>query len=149
LGLDLVLPPGHLLWLGDVTESYRFIGAAWARTLRRFGIPARLVDVPTARVAPPDDAVSCWTRLVCFGSLSPYEITVDGRKLVGLAQVRRRHGVLLQGALLYASGVDLLASVLQLPARERQHVRDALTQRIVGLDELATDLPSRDAVASA
>jgi lipoate-protein ligase A len=36
---------------------------------------------------------------VCFETPSHYEITVDGRKLVGSAQVRRRQGVLQHGTL--------------------------------------------------
>ncbi len=35
-------------------------------------------------------------RRACCGSLSPYEVAIGARKLVGLAQVRRRGGVLFQ-----------------------------------------------------
>jgi lipoate-protein ligase A len=148
LGLDLALPPGHPLCCSDVTESYRFVGEAWERALRRLGMPATLVDVPTARAARRDDPLSRLAQLACFGSLSPYEIMVDGRKLVGLAQVRRRQGTLFQASLQYVAGVDLLAAVLQLSSVERSQVREALRRRMVGLDEL-TSKPAPMAVVAA
>src|SRR5207248_3433331 len=49
LGLDVVLPPGDPLWLGDLTQSYRWLGAAWTEALRSFGVPATLVSVQAAR----------------------------------------------------------------------------------------------------
>ncbi|HUS14822.1 MAG TPA: hypothetical protein VM536_07360, partial [Chloroflexia bacterium] len=105
LSLDIALPPGHALAPPDVTESYRWLGEAWLDALESLGVrDARLVTIAEVRAAPyrpprrlpPAGALSDedLVRLACFGGLSPYEVAIGPRKLVGLAQVRRRGGVL-------------------------------------------------------
>jgi len=59
------------------------------------------------------------------------------------------HGALPQASLLYSSGGDVLASALQVSSAERTQVREALSRRMVGLDEFATELPPMDAIAVA
>ena len=41
-----------------------------------------------------------WSRQVCFAGLGPGEVTVAGRKVVGVAQRRTRHGARFQVAAL-------------------------------------------------
>ena len=41
-----------------------------------------------------------WCRQICFAGIGPGEVTVDGRKVVGLAQRRTRAGALFQCAAL-------------------------------------------------
>jgi lipoate-protein ligase A len=134
LGLDILLPHGHPLAISDVVEAYRWLGIGWTETLRQFGLDARLVSIAEARAAPPPppelaDAI----RLACFGALSPYEVVVGGRKVVGLAQLRRRN-VLLQ------SGVHLRFDALELarhlaPDRIEQ-LAGELERRAAGLADI-------------
>src|SRR5207253_10286832 len=83
----------------------------------------------------------------CYGVLSPYEVVVGAKKLVGLAQVRRRH------AALFVFGVLLrnqshLAEYLQVPDEATRHqLRGELMDRTVGLAELTSR--SASAVAEA
>lgn len=102
LGLDIALPSGHPLVLPDIVESYRWLGEVWAEALTTLGADVHLVSIAEARAAagigrPHSELI----RLACFGSLSPYEVVAGHRKLVGLAQVRRRTATLFQ------SGVHL------------------------------------------
>lgn len=98
LGLSVVLPAGHALVRGGAVPAYRWLGEALAGVLRRFGIAATAL-APTALPASRTDDPLAWA---CYGGLSPWEVVAQEKKLVGLAQVRRRTGVLLVGGLLLA-----------------------------------------------
>lgn len=102
LGVSVVLPREHE-WLGEgLLESYRRLGMVHAAVLAKLGVAAQLlapwqVEEANDRLGPRAD----WA---CFGSLSPWELVdAQGRKLVGLAQRRRRTGVLLVAGTLIAT----------------------------------------------
>ena len=136
LGLDLVLPAGHPLALADVTRSYAWLGEALAAGLRQLGVDARPVSPEAARsqaaVVPAGDPL----RLACYATLSPYEVVSGGRKLVGLAQARRRAGVLLQAGVLLRWQPERLLSLLAIAPARRDETLTALRTRAVGLDTL-------------
>jgi lipoate---protein ligase len=137
LSLDVALPAGHPLAASDVTRSYRWLGEAWAEALHRLGI-AHARAIPTEEVRaisplPPDDPL----RLACYGTLSPWEVVVGRRKVVGLSQVRRRAGAI------YPIGVHLrwqperLVELLAVAPESRPAFANALHRAAAGLDELA------------
>jgi lipoate---protein ligase len=100
----------------DVTESYRWVGECLASALG-----GRRVSVEEARadLNPLRDA--------CFGALSPHEVVdADGRKFVGLAQVRRRHAALFQvGVLCDGRDQSRLADFLRPPTGDGLRRRSA------------------------
>ncbi len=152
LSLDIALPPGHRLAPPDVTGAYRWLGEAWLTTMRHLGVAdARLVTVEEVRARPyqpirhpipgtpiTDEAL---VRRACFGSLSPYEVAVGGRKLVGLSQVRRRPGVLFQVGLPLRWEADLLAELLAYDAAEQARLQALLRTRALGLADLLDPMP--------
>jgi lipoate-protein ligase A len=95
LGTSVVLPPQHPLVHTRIAESFRWFGLAHADWLQRIGIAAHAVP---AAVVPHEPALP-WA---CFASLSHWEVEAGGRKIVGLAQLRRRNGVLFSSAALVA-----------------------------------------------
>jgi lipoate-protein ligase A len=96
--IDLAVPAGHALAPEDVTDAYRPLGEALQVTLSGLGVDCRTVTVEEARAM--DDARKAAARQACWAGLSPYELVLaDGRKLVGLAQRRRRGAVLHQIAI--------------------------------------------------
>jgi lipoate-protein ligase A len=104
----------------DVTESYRWLGDELVLRLRALGFSgARRVDVEDARadvaaIRTRDDPVARVIGSTCYGVLSPHEVVVGAKKLVGLAQVRRRHAALFQiGILLHDQAP--LADLLRAP----------------------------------
>jgi lipoate---protein ligase len=113
LSTSVVLPPEHVLVAPSITESYRWFGEAHARALRRAGIGCQAVGVATARAVAAEwrSPAAHWA---CFATLSPWEVmTAGGRKLVGLAQVRRRTATLLvSGTLLAQPDWRVLCRVL-------------------------------------
>lgn len=127
-GLSVALPVDHPLIAGGLVDAYRWLGECIAGVLRAAGIagaqalsPGQVADA-RASFAP---ATLAWA---CFGSLSPWEVTVGGRKIAGLAQVRRRTGVLLVGGVLLAR-VDwtLLCAALGEPASEAETLTEITT----------------------
>jgi lipoate-protein ligase A len=106
LGTSVVLPLQHPLVVPSLVESFRWFGLAHLAWLRSIGIFADARPAPTAmprRVLP-------WA---CFASLSHWEVEAAGGKIVGMAQCRRRNGILFSSAILVASPPwEMLCEVL-------------------------------------
>jgi lipoate-protein ligase A len=142
LGLSVALPAAHALVRGGPVPAYRWLGEALAGVLRRFGIAAAALP-PGALVAPRADDPLAWA---CYGGLSPWEVVAHDRKLVGLAQVRRRCGVLLVGGLLLAPPPwALLCGVLGRPEADAR----ALAARTTSVQEAAGHDVPIEALAAA
>jgi lipoate---protein ligase len=135
VGLDVALPPGHRLNGTDVVESYRWLGEVWVNTLRRFDVPAHLVSVEEARArSRTTETLESILRMACFGSISPYEVLVRGRKLVGLSQVRRGGRVLFQSGIYLRFDAEVLTNLLQIP--NRHSAASDLAEVAAGLDSV-------------
>jgi lipoate-protein ligase A len=81
----------------SLPRSYEVIGEAWRRALGRLGVPTDIAPREAAGAARAGDT----GRWACFASLSYGELVgPDNRKIVGLAQVRRRNGVAICAGLL-------------------------------------------------
>ncbi|MFQ5846802.1 MAG: biotin/lipoate A/B protein ligase family protein [Candidatus Methylomirabilales bacterium] len=76
-----------------VLQDYRWISHCLLLALKRLGVTAHL----SRGDRTPGDA-----RGLCFLSAGRYELTVDGRKLIGSAQWRFNRALLQQGSLLIA-----------------------------------------------
>lgn len=85
--VDVWVPRGDPLWDDDVVVAGRWIGAAWRQALLDLGVAPGTVAVHQGRLLDGP-----WSAAVCFAGVGPGEVLVDGRKLVGLAQRRTRHG---------------------------------------------------------
>lgn len=93
VGVSVVMSPTCPLLGPGVTAAYRWMGLAHARWLRGFGLDARVCRGP----GTPAPAGLDWA---CFAGLSPWEVTVGGRKITGLAQARRGGTVVLSAGTL-------------------------------------------------
>lgn len=100
LSLDVLLPDGHPLLEGDLAAVFLRIGAVWAQALGDVGVPDLSVyqDAGTARRRGGEREQLL--AAVCYATLGRGEVLAGGRKLVGLAQRRRRAGALVQCGLL-------------------------------------------------
>jgi lipoate-protein ligase A len=103
--VDIDLPAGDPLWSDDVARSFGWLGDAWVSALGG-GVAhrGRLVSTP-------------WSRQVCFAGLGPGEVTVDGRKVVGIAQRRTRNGARFQCAVLRRWDAAAVVALLDVPDR--------------------------------
>lgn len=78
---------------GSVIESYSRLAAALLQALILLGLPAE------AKESYSNGKTKKKHNPVCFEVPSNYEITVNGKKLIGSAQARRKEGVLQHGSL--------------------------------------------------
>lgn len=140
LMLDVALPTGHRLYTPDVTRSYRWFGEVWAAALHQCGIIAHCLSVEDARAAR--QTLDPLTRRACFGGFSPYEVLENNQKLVGLSQIRRRSGALLQAGIYLHWRPEQLVSLLALAPDERATLTNRLYARATGLADHPPDCPS-------
>ncbi len=102
IGTSLVLPARHAL-AGTILDAYRWFGTAHAQWLREQGIAAEAQRGGATR-----------PHWACFAGRGPWEVVAGDRKIVGLAQARKRHAVLLvAGTLVDAVPWRRLAEALQ------------------------------------
>jgi lipoate-protein ligase A len=128
----------------DVTASYRWLAdlllaALEVPTARRAEVAEARHDVAALRAS--HNPISNWLLASCYGALSPHEIVVGARKLVGLAQVRRRDAALFQFGILLRDQAPLADYLLVSDEGVRQEVRRELEQRTIGLTAV-TDRPA-------
>ncbi len=117
LSVSLLLPlDDPRMTTTSVADSYRWLGEAMVDTLAELGVAARAMP-PAERIPAPERLA--WA---CFAGVAPWEVVVDdpttgvARKLVGFAQRRSRHGVLLAlGVLVQPAPWQLLAQTLGHP----------------------------------
>jgi len=89
---DVFVPAGDALWEADVGVAFHWLGRVWCDALGSLGVQAAMHQ--GAMVCSP------WCRQVCFAGLGPGEVTVGGKKVVGISQRRVRAGSLFQCAAL-------------------------------------------------
>ncbi|HNJ12237.1 MAG TPA: biotin/lipoate A/B protein ligase family protein [Anaerolineales bacterium] len=77
---------------GGVLESYNRLAQALLFAIRELGLPVEIKE----HISEP---ATLNLNPVCFEVPSTYEITVEGKKLIGSAQSRKKEGVLQHGSL--------------------------------------------------
>jgi lipoate-protein ligase A len=142
LDLDVILPPDHPLLQADIVESYRWLGDTWVTALHHLGVKARTVSPDEAhlqqalRKQPETSTYEQLMNRACYGSLSPYEVVVGTKKVVGLCMIRRRSGTLLQAGVVLHWETTQLSQLLGHTNEEQQLLETGLRERAVGLDSL-------------
>jgi lipoyl(octanoyl) transferase len=124
---------------GSLMDAYLRLSNALLAGLQRVGL--------TADKAAGDVRAGPNVSAACFEVPSAYEITAQGRKLIGSAQSRRAGYVLQHGSLPLVGDIGRLVDVLALPAEERARLRAELVARACTLAEalgVAEDDPYLD-----
>jgi len=109
--IDVTIPAGDPLWDNDVGRAFHWLGAAWAEVLDGAGVDCRWYDGPMRKTP--------WSASVCFAGLGPGEVTVGGRKVIGLSQRRVREAVLFQCCVARRWEPERLLDLLALSDGER------------------------------
>lgn len=84
--VDLLIPRGDPLWDDDVGRAAWWVGDLWSSAIDG----SEVWKGPMLR--------NEWSEAVCFAGLGPGEVTVDGRKVVGVCQRRTPRAALFQTA---------------------------------------------------
>jgi len=139
LTYSVVAPQDDPRVAGEIVESYRRLCQGLLAGLRMLGLDA----VQAGRKPSKPKTLSA----ACFDAPSDYEITVQGKKLVGSAQARRRGVVLQHGALPLLGDVTRIVDVLNLPEDEQEAFRAALRARATTLEAALGRVVAFDEVA--
>src|SRR5512139_4097803 len=113
---------------GTVLESYNRLARALLLAVKELDLPVEIKEGKVDHQAVPNP--------VCFEVPSTYEITVNGKKLIGSAQARKKEGVLQHGSLPL---VGDLTRICQALVFENESERDSASARLL---ERATTLES-------
>lgn len=144
LSLDVGLPAGHPWLAGDPGQVFLHVGQAWAGALATLGVPGPRVHPSASTACRRGTPRERLLAAVCYATVGRGEVTVGGRKLVGLAQRRRRVGALVQCGLVRRWRPGRLLSALGADPDDAE-----ITRAAVGLDELLRPPPDDDAVVTA
>lgn len=113
---------------GGVLESYNRLAGALLLAVKNLEVPVEMKEGKTDNNGNPNP--------VCFEVPSTYEITVDGKKLIGSAQARRKEGVLQHGSLPLTGDLTRICQAL---AFEDERARENAARRLI---ERATTVES-------
>jgi len=152
LTYSFIIKENHPLVNDSILETYKKISGGIIRGLSYLGITAELVPLREklknsssgneikSKISHSD------IKSICFSVPSQYEVQVEGKKIVGSAQVRKREIVLQHGSLLIELEKDKLFSVFNFPSaqiRERHKTRfkatslEELLKRKINFSELS------------
>lgn len=130
--------------VGSVVESYRRLSNGLLAGLRCLGLSARADPKDaTATTRAPDGTPI--VNPVCFEVPSDYEITADGRKLLGSAQVRKRGVVLQHGTLPLWGDITRILDGLVYADAERESLRARVRSRAATLADIGLHASWEDA----
>ena len=113
---------------GTVLDSYNRLAQALLLAVKELDLPAEMKEGRSVNSSTPNP--------VCFEVPSTYEITVNGKKLIGSAQARKKEGVLQHGSLPMAGDLTRICQALVF---ESEAARENASKRLL---ERATTVES-------
>jgi len=159
---------------GGVVETYRVLSKGLLFGLHLLGVPAELyspgkqkkekdfspagennddvVEISAVGAAGGNSFPNVRGHLsaACFDAPSWYEVAVEGRKLVGSAQVRQRETILQHGSILLGLDEEKLFRVLAFPSEKfRERVKKTFADRATALDRVLSRPPAYEEVCLA
>jgi lipoate-protein ligase A len=138
----VIAPERDPIVAGGVLESYRRLSTALLAALHKLNAPAATEERVSGSVQDQGP--------VCFEVPSSYEITVNGMKLIGSAQVRRRGGVLQHGSLPIEGDLTRITRTLSVPDEITEaEATNRLKQRATTLEDALGRIIPWDKVARA
>jgi lipoyl(octanoyl) transferase len=128
---------------GTVIESYQRLSKALLNALLILGIHADSKPKESANHMRNDNPI-------CFESPSDYEITANGKKIIGSAQARRLHGVLQHGSIPMFGDISRIAQVLNFTSiKEQKDAEDNLRNKAGTLNDITHKIFSWENIADA
>jgi lipoate-protein ligase A len=144
LSLDVLLPGDHP-WLADqLSAVFANLGAVWLQALRSLGVPHLSVHEGASTARRRGTTREQLLAAVCYATRGRGEVLWHDRKLVGLAQRRRRHAAMVQCGLLRRWRPEPLLTALGADPHDQE-----ITSAAVGLDEICARPPDDTAIMAA
>ncbi|HHP51511.1 MAG TPA: lipoate--protein ligase family protein [Moorella mulderi] len=125
---SVVAREDHPLMQGGVLPSYLRLANALAQGLRNMGAPVELASGKKRAER---------TSAACFDAPSWYEITWEGKKIIGSAQTRKGGVVLQHGSIIIKLNVEDLFAVLKMPNEAvRERLKEKFLHQAAGLEDV-------------
>jgi lipoyl(octanoyl) transferase len=132
LTYSLVASENDPMLSGNLLNSYRKISEALLAGLTNLQVSAQAATAENAKSASFNQAYSA----ACFDAPGAYEVTFEGRKLIGSAQARRRGAFLQQGTILLSVDVERLFTAIKPPLKQtRAQAIEQVQGRLVSIEE--------------
>ena len=132
----VIVPESDPRVKGGVLESYLRLSKALLKALENLGLYPQAEEKNSGEKAEEPNPV-------CFEVPSNYEITVNGKKLIGSAQARRKAGILQHGAIPLQGDISRIISVLQFrDAAARERAKTRLLAHATTLEQVLGTPPS-------
>lgn len=123
---DVVLTRDHPGWSDDVGKSFAWISDRLRTALASLGV---MGDCYNGAMVNTE-----WSDLVCFAGLGPGELTVDGKKLVGISQRRTRNAARLQVAVLRRWNPMEILELFPMDEADRERAKRDIATAALGTD---------------
>lgn len=121
-----------LTGMGSVNESHRRINQALALGLRQLGLPAELEMRMKRSFRSPRSFSPA-----CFDTPSYSELTVNGKKVIGSAQTRRRQAILEHGSIPLELDLEKLLPLLKFEGISKERAKETLCKRAGSLNQFS------------
>jgi lipoate-protein ligase A len=109
---SVIAPHDEPRLAGSVLESYSRLAQALLLAVQQLDLRVEMKEGKAANGPTPNP--------VCFEVPSTYEITVDGKKLIGSAQARKKEGVLQHGSLPLTGDLARICQALVFESESRR-----------------------------
>jgi lipoate-protein ligase A len=128
---------------GGVLESYNRLAQAMLYAVESLSLPVEMKE-------HEDGHTQQNLNPVCFEVPSTYEITVNGKKLIGSAQARKKEGVLQHGSLPLTGDLTRICDALVFENESaRQQAKERLLARATTVESVLGVAPSWEMAAQA
>ncbi len=108
--LDVFVPNEDELAQTDVAKSFHWLGDAFAAAIA--GVLGKSVEQVALEVNRGPRQATGWSATLCYTGLGAGEVTVAGRKVVGMSQRRERSGAWIHSMALLSDRAGDLADLL-------------------------------------
>ncbi|MFW6006682.1 MAG: lipoate--protein ligase family protein [Bacillota bacterium] len=110
---------------GSIIDSYKIISEGIVKGFKILNIPVDLK--PFDKNKSRDKGFSA----ACFDSPSWYEVLINGKKLVGSAQTRRKGIILQHGSLPFSIDAEKLYNLLKINGDRKNKIRNKMVKRFL------------------
>jgi len=124
--VDLFVPSGDVLAEPDVGKSFYWLGDAYAGAIARVlgqSSESAAIEVHRGRAQSTP-----WSKVLCYAGLGAGEVTVAGRKVVGMSQRRDRSGAWIHSMAVVGPQQGELADLLAGTSEHRRAARAELEE---------------------
>lgn len=109
LAFGVVIPAGHEAYSKDIMKNYKVINDAVLNAVK-----SMMKDEASVSLLPQDpSALDEYSKYFCFAKPTKYDVMIDGKKVAGAAQRRKRNAFLHQGSIsIAAPSFDFIKKIL-------------------------------------